>query len=123
MFCTRAEQAKVKLEALHQAYADKVSETHNLWKIVERLPELCGDYKKRTSTLKQSLQDAQVEDVNVESQKPSKLQRELSRLSTLEVTLRSEMQVLKEGSLSYGDLEDDQSATCHFQRSMEEFNV
>lgn len=120
---TRAEQAEAELDALHQAYADKESETHNLRKIVERLPALCGDYEKRMSTLQQSLQDGRVEDMSVGSRKPSKLQQELSRLSSLEVALRSEMQVLKGGPPGYGNLEDEHNATRHVQRSMEEFHA
>lgn len=122
MYRTRAEQAEAELDALHQAYADKESETRNLRKIVERLPALCGDYEKRMSTLQQSLQEGRVEDhiQSVGSRKPSKLQRELSRLSSLEVALRSEMHVLKGSPPGY---EDEQSATRHVQRSMEEIHT
>lgn len=120
---TRAEQAEAELDAFQQAYAEKESETRNLRKIVERLPELCGDYEKRMSTLQQNLQDGRVEDMSVGNRKPSKLQRELSRLSSLEVALRSEMQVLKGSSPGYGDVENEQNASGHGQRTMEELHA
>jgi len=121
MYRTRAEQAEAELDALHQAYADKESETRNLRKIVERIPKLCGDYEKRMSTLQEGIQDGLVEDhMSAGNRKPSKLQRELSRLSSLEVALRSEMQVLKGGP---PDFEDEDTASRHVQRGMEEIHA
>ena len=120
---TRAEQAETELDALHQAFAAKESETRNLRKIVERLPELCGDYEKRMSTLQQNLQVSQTEDMSVGSRKPNKLQRELSRLNSLEVALRSEMQVLKGSSPGYGELEEDRIVTEYGHRNAEELHA
>ena len=65
-----------------------------------------GDYENRISSLQQNLKDGRFEDIGIE-RKPNKLQRELSRLSSLEVALRSEMQVLKGNSLDYQEVEGD----------------
>jgi chromosome segregation ATPase len=124
----RAEQAKANLDALHQAYAEKEAETCNLRKIVERLPELCGDYdpdyEKRMSTLQQNLQDGRVQDTSAGNRKPSKLQRELCRLSSLEVALRSEMQVLKGSTLGYGDTTvDEYTAAAYGQSNIKELHA
>lgn len=110
---TRAEQAEAELDALHHAYAAKEAETRNLRKIVERLPELCGDYEKRMSTL---------QEVSASNRKPSKLQRELSRLSSLEVALRSEMEVLKGSAPGYGDLEDEGAQGGYERRDVAELH-
>ena len=101
---TRAEQAESELDALHKIFSEKENDNRNLRKIVERLPKLCGDYENRISSLQQNLKDGRFEDIGV-GRKPNKLQRELSRLSSLEVALRSEMQVLKGNSLDYQEVE------------------
>lgn len=115
MYRTRAEQAEAELDALHQAYSEKDSENRNMRKIVDRLPSLCGNYEKRLSSLQQIQQNDRVE-----SRKPSKLQRELSRLSSLEVALRSEMEVFKRSSPSF---DDEQTAALQVQRSMDDINA
>lgn len=101
---TRAEQAESELDALHKIFSEKENENRNLRKIVERLPKLCGDYENRISSLQQNLKDGRFEDIGV-GRKPNKLQRELSRLSSLEVALRSEMQVLNGTPLGYQEVE------------------
>lgn len=121
---TRAEQAEAELDALHQAYGKKESEARNLRKIVERLPELCSDYEKRVSSqLHHNYQDGRVEDLSVRSRMPSKLQRDLSRLSILELALQSEMKVLKGGPSGHGNLEDKQSSNNYGHKDVGELQT
>jgi hypothetical protein len=119
---TRAEQAEAELDALHKIFSEKENDNRNLRKIVERLPKLCGDYENRISSLQQNLKDGRFEDIGV-GRKPNKLQRELSRLSSLEVALRSEMQVLKGNSLEYQEVEGDHRSGEEDTKSAEEVCV
>ena len=102
VYRNRTEQAEAELDALQKAYAEIEQENRSLRKFGERLPQLCGDCEKKMKILQQGMKDGRLEDIRV-GRKTSKLQRELVRLSSLEIALRSEMQALKVDTLGYAD--------------------
>lgn len=85
----QARQADAEVEELRSLCAGKDGEKQEMQNRVERLQQLCMDHEKSIHGLRQGLKNGM--DGNKEG-RTSRLQKELQRLSAVEVSLRTELE-------------------------------
>jgi predicted nucleic acid-binding Zn-ribbon protein len=85
----QARQADAEVEELRLLCARKDGEKRDLQNRVERLQQLCTDHEKSIHGLRQGLKNGM--DGNKEG-RMSRLQKELQRLSAVEISLRTDLE-------------------------------
>lgn len=85
----QARQAEAEVEELRLICARNDGEKHDMQNRVERLQQLCMDHEKSIHGLRQGLKNGM--DGNKEG-RMSRLQKELQRLSGVEITLRTDLE-------------------------------
>ncbi|CAM6126993.1 unnamed protein product [Calypogeia fissa] len=98
--CQQARQAENELENVRKVYLEKESQGQELAREVGRLQQLCADHENSIKGLQQGLMDGVKCSSESNEETSDSIRKELVRLSTVEKSLREELEVLRSDTIS-----------------------